>query len=63
MRKELKLYEFYYKFSGAPKGKKFIVEQKWCKDPERTKVYKTLKKNYINCFISSYGWEQVENQN
>ena len=63
MRKELKLYEFYYKFSGAPTGKKFIVEQKWCKDPERTKVYKTLKNNFNNCFISSYGWEQVQNQN
>ena len=62
MNRELKLYEFYYKFSGSG-GRKFVVEQKWCKDPERTKVYKTLKNNYANYFISSYGWRQVENQN
>tara|TARA_R110000803_G_scaffold40841_2_gene87989 strand:+ start:640 stop:822 length:183 start_codon:yes stop_codon:yes gene_type:complete len=60
MSKELKLYEFFYKYAGAG-GRKFIVEQKWCKDPERTKVYKTLKNNFNNCFISSYGYQQVEN--
>lgn len=60
MRKELKLYEFYYKFSGSG-GRKFVVTQKWCKDPERTKEYKTLSDNFQNCFISSYGYEQVEN--
>ena len=61
MIKELKLYEFFYKFSGAPGGRKFLVTQKWCKDPERTKVYKTLTDNFNNCFISSYGYEQIEN--
>lgn len=61
MTKELKLYEFFYKFSGAPGGRKFVVTQKWCKDPERTKVYKTLINNFNSCFISSYGYQQVEN--
>jgi|TARA_R110001592_G_scaffold99303_1_gene283005 hypothetical protein len=60
MSKELKLYEFFYKYAGA-EGRKFVVTQKWCKDPERTKEYKTLTDNFQNCFISSYGYEQVEN--
>ena len=59
MIKELKLYEFYYRFSGSPSGKKFIVGKKLCKYPERTKIYKQLINNLDTGFIHSFGYQQL----
>ena len=55
--KELKEYEFYYILIHN-KDIKYIVETKFCKAPELTKIYKSLNLDF-NAFyiIKSFGYQ------
>jgi hypothetical protein len=49
---------FYYQYTEG--GKRIYVETKRCKQPSKTGIYRTLKKNLAEGFIYSYGYDKVE---
>ena len=54
--KELKEYQFYYTLLHD-NNIKYIVETKLCKEPERTKIYKSLNLDFHQCIINSFGYQ------
>ena len=52
---ELKNVEFFYTLKNDEK--KYIVETKLCKAPERTNIYKSLENDFNGCYINSYGYQ------
>ena len=54
--RELKEYEFYYTLLHD-NNIKYVVETRFCKAPELTKIYKSLNLDLHQSIIKSFGYQ------
>ena len=54
--RELKEYEFYYTLLHD-NNIKYVVETRFCKAPELTKIYKSLNLDLHQSIINSFGYQ------